>query len=654
MTAAAFTLNLAGAHPDLASGLSTLQYSLTNLQDMSSYDSLVEDIQDLDADLKHALNLLESARDKGFRYQKDLDDLAVRNAGTWQSMYNALVQEATTEGRRVQTSLSPLNAQVAQLNARLNNPALASTYLRSTETLVNKLLRDVTDSRRGIQNKYAEVESNTYLLTSRLNTIHWALGQLEESKFSLSDRESLVMAVKARWDREGDDDPEGILFLTNQRLVFERKEKVATKKVLFITTEKELVQEVLFAETSANIRANKAQSKGLFGHQDFLEVEFGGPLKTISLHLDGQESKDWSTLLDRVRSGKIEEDRAAEGGLSFKDISGDITQADIVDIQSEVNELQDELMLAAPRAELEDLENEVRLLERDLGDLRARGYLIEKGLEGDITVLSAQWDRIKTNASKTIDLQAGVLGEQSRTINGLMGKLAGLSGSIPAARPVYMQLKSALASAEAQAEAALETVYGQFDDYAMEVEGLAAHLDWVDWMLNAVSTASFQLLSTESGVAATEAMYARPGMEPENGILYLTDQRLLWEDRVDEYEVKVEVAVSQIENVTVETVEDADGEPDDFLVFKFTGGAPLHEARFDISAPVGEDWVQMVGRAGNGDYANDRAVPLDPAELERIKNAPSQCPNCGGQFASPIFRGQTEVTCEFCGVVTRI
>ena len=74
--------------------------------------------------------------------------------------------------------------------------------------------------------------------------------------------------------------------------------------------------------------------------------------------------------------------------------------------------------------------------------------------------------------------------------------------------------KSNIASVEAQADAAEATVVAQFDAYADEVEGLSAHLDWVGWMLDALETATFQLLATESGVAAVEAVWQRPGLEP--------------------------------------------------------------------------------------------------------------------------------------------
>jgi hypothetical protein len=647
--AAAFQLNTSRAHPALTPELHSLQYALSSLQDLSSFDDMRDDLAQLDRELAHTLDLLESARARGYRYQGDLDRLANETMGLWQQVYQPSVAAVEAQSRAFQSRLAPLGSQLPRLNAHLGSPTAASPHLRQAESTVNVLLREVNQIRGDIRSEYAEVEGNVMRLNSRLTVIHWALSQLEEAQFSLEEGENLVMAVKNRLDQEGKNDPEGILFLTDRRLIFERKEKVATKKVLFITTEKELVQEVVFAEPVSNLAQVKAQTKGLFGHQDFLEVGLGSA-GVLSLHLDGQDSQEWAVLIQKVQSGKIAEERAIEGGLSFRDLSGAISQADIVAIQSEVNQIQDELMLAEAREELEELENEVQSLARDLADVRARGYAVESDLEGDIAILTAQWERVKGNAEKTIGLQAGILAEQTQNIQSLMSQLAGMSGNLAAARPVYMQLKSALASAEAQAAAAQETVYSQFDDYAAEVEGMDAHLDWVDWMLDALATASFRLLATESGVAATEASFAFAGMEPENGVLILTDQRLLWEDRVGDYELKVDAPLSWVEKATLEGAEDGA----ETLVFTFGGQSPLPLGRFILAAPVGEDWLQMIGRARGGEYHADRAVEIDPAEIERVKNAPTQCPNCGAQFTMPVLRGQTEMTCEFCSTVTRI
>ena len=46
------------------------------------------------------------------------------------------------------------------------------------------------------------------------------------------------MAVRATWQKGGEDNPQGILYLTDQRLLFEQKQEIGAKKVLFITTEK--------------------------------------------------------------------------------------------------------------------------------------------------------------------------------------------------------------------------------------------------------------------------------------------------------------------------------------------------------------------------------------------------------------------------------
>ena len=386
-----------------------------------------------------------------------------------------------------------------------------------------------------------------------------------------------------------------------------------------------------------------------FSHQDFIDVTF--PDQTVPFHINGQDSEDWARWIKDAKSGKIKEDRASGSGLKFSDLTGKLTEADIVEIQKDVNELQDVMMLKAVQVELSELENQLNTLARELKELRNRGYVVEKALEADIEVLSIQWEKIKTRTDATMAYQTKMLSQQMSEIQNAMKRLAGKSKNLADARPEYIQLRSTMASALAQAEAAEQTVLQQYDEYADEIESLDAHLEWVDWMLDALETASFKLLATESGVAAVEAIWERTGSDPENGILFLTDQRLLWEDRVDDFELKIEVPVSQIKDSKVKD-DEASGSED--LILKFSSAAPMNDACFGLSLPVGEDWLQMIGRACSGGYTEDRAVEIKKEELDRIRNAPNQCSNCGAAFTAPILRGQTEIICEFCGVSTRI
>jgi hypothetical protein len=648
----ALVLNTAAAHPQLSTEATYLQNTLSDLSQRSSFGNVQADIIELDSNLSHALNLLESAREKDFYYQKDLDEIAHQAASQWQLIRDRLEATLHQEAQVFQNRLNPLNQSVQRLNANLGNPTAASPLLRDTQTVANNLLGDIQTIQARLQNEYNQIKSQVFELNRRLTQIHWALNQFAEAQISSDRGEDLVMAVRARWDQSGDHDPEGVLFLTNKRFLFERKEKEATKKVLFITVASELVQEVLIDQPIQDIKKVKAANKGLFGHQDFLEVDFkAANLDKIAFHLDGQESKDWAILVERVRSGKIEEERSTGSGLSLGELVGPLTQASIIALQNEVNDLQDEMMLKDVRQDLEALENDARELERVIGELRAQGYAIEKNLEADVAILTTQWERVKSNAEKTLDHQTGLLGERMGGIQQDLAALVGMSSNLSEARPRFLEIKSAIASSEAQADAAEDTVLAQYEDYAEEVETLNAHFDWVDWMLDAIATASFQLLATESGVAATEALWMRPNAEPENGILLLTDQRLIWEDRVGDYEMKVNVPLQQVEDVSKELDESGERE---VLRFTFMGGAPLVNTRFELSSPVAETWLEMVGRARAGGYVIDRAVELSQEEIEKVRNAPDRCANCGAPFTAPILRGQGEIHCEFCSVVTRL
>jgi hypothetical protein len=140
-------------------------------------------------------------------------------------------------------------------------------------------------------------------------------------------------------------------------------------------------------------------------------------------------------------------------------------------------------------------------------------------------------------------------------------------------------------------------------------------------------------------------------LDPLNGVLFLTDQRILWEERVDDFELMIDAAFDEVLEVSSDLDED-DGEQR--LVVGLSGDAPVAKGVFLLSQPVAEEWLEMIGRARSGGYAEDRAVEIAPDMLERIRTAPNKCPSCGAAFTSPVLRGQDEIVCEFCGVSTRI
>ena len=84
-----------------------------------------------------------------------------------------------------------------------------------------------------------------------------------------------------------------------------------------------------------------------------------------------------------------------------------------------------------------------------------------------------------------------------------------------------------------------------------------------------------------------------------------------------------------------------------------SGGA-LGTVELHLKGETGEAWQGFIGRVKSGEIAKERTVPVDEDATEAVSNAPTKCPNCGGTLNQTILRGQTEITCEFCGSVIRL
>ena len=92
----------------------------------------------------------------------------------------------------------------------------------------------------------------------------------------------------------------------------------------------------------------------------------------------------------------------------------------------------------------------------------------------------------------------------------------------------------------------------------------------------------------------------------------------------------------------------------DFMILKLGSGAPYAEIKAEVKGGIdSKTWAQQVKRAVDGVIAQESNVVPDPELMERLKNAPTACPNCGGVLPK-LMSGQTEATCKYCGSVMRI
>jgi hypothetical protein len=129
--------------------------------------------------------------------------------------------------------------------------------------------------------------------------------------FSLQPGESPLDITPATYLRDKDEGPEGLLYLTNFRLLFEQKEEIATKKVLFVATEKELIHRLLLDQPVGYIQKVEGSEKGFaVFKKEMLTVHFAPESGLGKSYFQLKEdSEGWQALVRRVASGEIEQER---------------------------------------------------------------------------------------------------------------------------------------------------------------------------------------------------------------------------------------------------------------------------------------------------------------------------------------------------------
>lgn len=291
-----------------AEELATLDNRLSTLQNELGLSKHYEAIGDLDNGLSELLESIADCRRRGYCYQSYLE----RKVETLDSKWDAARPRLLSEMSQAETELQRLLNTAVQTRNNLGtgSAAMFPTFDRNLDAAETRLSSVDT----ALQSIYSGVRDTYYQTQQQVEMVKSMLDHLDMATFSLIAGESPVQAVEAKWWRDGQGKgPEGILYLTDQRLLFEQKEEVATKKVLFIATEKETVRQLVFEAPLGSVKNVKSSAKGLMGHEDHLDFEFGAgaPFPLAHFHIKGQESDEWLGIVKRVQTGDIQSERTA-------------------------------------------------------------------------------------------------------------------------------------------------------------------------------------------------------------------------------------------------------------------------------------------------------------------------------------------------------
>lgn len=300
---------------ELARDISSVQSDLNSLQSKVRLSSVINSIEDIDNKLAGLPQMIEGLRKRGYAFEKILDSQAQTLSQRWKMIVPTVRSRSHFQAQELSNSLPAIEAKMAHLASLSRAPSVARPVYSQVKTEIENLKTKAEAAESTLRGMYDEIESEYNKINAHLQDVDKMLTQLAQASFTLLPTEAGIMSVKATYTsgpKKDDDDPEGILYLTDQRLVFEQKEEVATKKVLFITTERKLVQKMVFEVPLAMIEEVKPSKQGMFKNEDHLDISFavGAPMQKAHLHLDGQDCNQWQALINRAKVKDFDADRA--------------------------------------------------------------------------------------------------------------------------------------------------------------------------------------------------------------------------------------------------------------------------------------------------------------------------------------------------------
>ena len=337
------------------------------------------------------------------------------------------------------------------------------------------------------------------------------------------------------------------------------------------------------------------------------------------------------------------------------------SEAKLQSLQAQLGELQESVTLASVQDDMEEIRTTLSLLPTEIADVRSRGYVFQSFLEQKVDVLSNQWEDASRQISREVPrLTRELQREADEAERALHEAMAG--GNVKLSRA-----ESAVEGLQHRISGATSTINGMYANLQQNVNQTKSQVEQIQWLLEQVDQASFRLRPAEDPVAACEAQFMETKKEGPKGVLYLTDERLIFEQKEKKATKKVlfiatekETVQELVFGVPVGQIEKIEAKQKGLLGHKeimelqFAPEADLSGALLRLRGADNEEWAGLIGRVRSGEISKERSSPEETEMREEVRDAPTKCPTCGAALSVEIVRGMREITCEYCGTVIRL
>lgn len=271
---------------------------------------LASSIAQLGNDTTELPSAIEAVRDRGYAYRSYLEYKVDVLEEQWKDMDEDLTNWVENESQELEDDLEHVEKLVERLTGA-GITAGAQRLLGRTQSAIEVLEEKIEAAEEHIEDQYESIQREVDNTKRQLNEMNWIVDMKEEASFDFGAAEEVFLVAKAEWD-DGKDKPDGLIFLTNHRLVFEQKEKTGKRFGMFGGKE---TQDILWEVPIDSVEDAIPTNKGLLGGKDMVTLKLGAgaPYAEIVVEVKGGvASKFWAKQIKRMATGNAEDERAIE------------------------------------------------------------------------------------------------------------------------------------------------------------------------------------------------------------------------------------------------------------------------------------------------------------------------------------------------------
>jgi hypothetical protein len=315
---------------------------------------------------------------------------------------------------------------------------------------------------------------------------------------------------------------------------------------------------------------------------------------------------------------------------------------------------------------VDTLSGDIARLPGEIASVRSRGYAFAAYLEHKAEVLAQNWNALRAVTQRAISDEANRLTSEVNRLRLRVDVGEGMRANANALQAHLPDLERGLQMAESMRSSAESRIKSIIGTLQTDTAQTLTQLQNINWYLDQKDEASFPFLAGEALFLAANAEWVATGKgkDDPDGILYLTDQRLVFEQKETTgkklglfggkktQELEWQIPLHQVTGVKPENKGLFGGK--DMLNFTLGSGAPYSAITVEVKGGVASKfWAAQIQRMIEGKTTDERAIQPDAETIAAIKNAPTACPSCGGTLPQ-LVAGQHQVDCPYCGSVIRI